>query len=263
MAHLNPGIFDYHHLRGLNGDVLRAVSATNQSQSLWTIKNMLPNDLVLWVEKYLSEYPKYFTTIKAQETLKFPSNTFSNRDQLYTYIRVGGRLYPFLQPYMFRDIWRTIRLGAVTYDSEDGHGIVQASNWDMRGVWIHNRLPFPLDIYYRGLLVAQVSGYNGIGYMGGGASSVYFDNSREGLDFNDEIEFRYSLPGVEGKKIFSVKIDDEQCMSMYVGVVSGGMWGPNPDNAVYRVDKPSYTGITFYVPISGYHSRPTNPRAPF
>ena len=133
----------------------------------------------------------------------------------------------------------------------------------MRGVWIHNRLAVQLDIQYHCILVAQVSGYNGIEYMGGGASSVYFDNSREGLNFNDEIEFQYSLPGIAGAKIFSVKIDDEQCMSMYVGVVSGGMWGPNPDNAVYRVNKPSYTGITFYIPIDGYHSRATNSRAAF
>jgi hypothetical protein len=263
MAHLNPGVFDYHHLRGLNGDVFRAVSAANQAQTPWTIKNMLPSALELWVEKDLSDDPRPFTVMQPQETREFPPDTFADRDQLYTYIRVGGKLFPFLRPYIFRDIWRTVHLGAVTYSSDGGHGEVQASHWNLRGIWLRNYLAFPLDVYYKGRLAVQLSAYNGIGYMGGGASEVYFDNDREGLNWGDEIEFSYSLPGRAGKNIFSVKIDDEQCLSMHIGVVSGGMWGPDPDNAVYRVDKPVHTGITFYVPAGGYRTRATNPLAPF
>ena len=255
--------FDYFNLRGQIGDVLRDQSAAAQSQSPWRIINMLPNTLVLWTEQYQSGDPKFFTEIKSRETLVYSPDQFSDRDQLYVYYRYQGKLVPFMEPYMFRNIWKTIRVGAVTYSSEGGHGQVQASNWDLRGVWLNNCLPIPLDVYYRGRLAAQIGGYNGLSYMGGGASSLYFDNDREGLNFMDQITFKYSLPGDAGKYLFDVVIDDEQCLSMNIGVVSGGLWGPNPDNAVYRVDRPSYTGITYYLPIGRGNSVATNPYAPF
>ena len=150
-------------------------------------------------------------------------------------------------------MWKTIRLGAITYSSGAGNGEVQASNWDMRGIWINNKMRFPLDIFHNGILKAQVSAYNGIEYMGGGASTIYFDNNREGVNYGDVFEFRYSLPGRE-EKIFSTTIDDEQCMHMYVGVISPGMWGPDPDNAIYRIDEDDHIGITYYVPIGGYRT---------
>lgn len=263
MAYFDSGNFNYRHLRGQNSDILQEVSAISQISVSWKIINMLPTKLVLWVEKYLSGEPKYFATIEPHAVLEYPPNTFSDQDQLYTYINISGKLYPFLQPYTFREIWKTIRLGAATYSSEDGHAIVQSIHWAMRGVWIHNRIAYPLDVYYKGNLVAQVGGYNGIEYMGGGNSSVYFTNSREGLNLGDEIEFKYSLPGTEGKRLFSVILNDNSCVSIYVGVVSGGFRGPDPDNAVYRIDKPSYTGITYYENIDGYSTKATNPRAPF
>ena len=249
--------FEYSRLRDTNGDVLRNISAEMQRDVPWTLKNMLPVKLELWLEKYQSGDPRPFGILDEFETKVFPPSTFSVRDQLFTYIRVHGKLYPLLEPYMFRDIWKTVRLGAVTYDSGAGHSVVQASNWNMRGVWIHNRIRVPLDIYYKGNLVAQVSAYNGIEYMGGGASSIYFDNNREGLNFEDEIEFRSSVPG-HNKKLFSVTLDDQQCTQMYVGTVSGGLWGPNPDNAVHRVHKPVFTGVGFYVPAGGYRTRLTD-----
>ena len=183
----------------------------------------------------------------------------------YRHISPGGKdeLIPFMQPYTIQSWQKDIRLGAVTYDTTDGHNITQASNWDMRGIWIRNRLPFPLDVYYKGNLMTQVFSYNGLEYMGGGASTIYFDNDRRGLNFMDEITFRYSLPGEKGKVLFSVVLDDEMCNEMFVGVVSGGIRGPDPDNAIYRINEPSYTGITYYVPIGGYESRATNPYAPF
>ena len=153
---------------------------------------------------------------------------------------------------------KDIRIGAVTYDTTDGHGILQTSNSDIRGITIKNCLPIPLDIYYKGNLIAQVFGYNGLGYKGGGASTIYFDNDRRGLNFMDEITFKYSLPGKEGKCLFSVILDDEMCNEMFVGVVSGGFLGPDPDNSIYSVDEPTYNGVTYYISNGNYESVATN-----
>lgn len=263
---------DYMHLRGQTDDVLRHQLAISQADRDWTIINMLPTKLVLWLEHYEDRVPCFFAEIEPNQTLKFPPNALADHDRLLVYYKHtegysrtagDGTLIPFLQPHTIRAMWKTIRLGAVTYSSEGGQSEVQASHWDLRGIWLRNKLPIPLDVYYKGRLAAQLGGYNGMSYLGGGGSEVYFDNGREGLNFMDELIFRYSLPGEKAKYLFSVTIDDEQCLAMNIGVISAGMIGPDPDNAIYRVHKPVFTGITFYRPIGRGNSVATNPNAPF
>ena len=262
----------YFHLKGEIGDVLRAQSEVDQISDPYIITNILPTMLHMYTQKNSSEPVNFLSEIKPRETKKFHPMQFTDGEKLYVFYHgANNSKIPFLESYTFRPWWKNIKLGAVTYTSTSGHGEVQASWWDMRGVWIHNKLPIPLDIYYKGRLAAQVFGYNGTDYMGGGASSIYFDNDREGLNFMDEIEFRYSLSGKETNKssygknnyLFKVIIDDYQCNEMFVGVISAGEWGPDPDNGIYRVDKPDYTGITYYVSTGGYQTRATNPMAPF
>jgi len=256
------GNFDYFHLRGTMDDVLRDRSARMQAGDEWTITNMLPTRLELWVEKRWSGDPKPFASIGPRETLKYSPSTFGNGDQLYTYyISENGKI-PFLRPYVFRDIWKNIRLGDVTYRSTDGHLQTQASNWDMRGVWLHNKTAVPLDIYYKGRLAAQVFANDNMNYLGGSASSVYFDNDRQGLDFMDTITIKYSLPG-KSVYLYTIYLNDIQAQSINLGDVDGGIRGPDPDTFAYSVDRPVWTGITYYVPTGRYNTRATNPLAPF
>ena len=63
--------------------------------------------------------------------------------------------------------------------------------------------------------------------------------------------------------IYTVTIDDTHCQSIFIGTVSGGTRGPAPDDSAYAVDRPVWTGITYYKPIGGYRIRATNPLAPF
>jgi len=260
---------EYFRLRGQIDDVLRAQSTASQINVPWKLVNLLPTNLVIWKEGQFSDKAKYFTDLKPNETKTFSPGELKDKDVLYTYYRYknekeGIKLIPFLQPYIVRGMFKDIKFGAVTYSSDDGgHQTVQASNWDLRGVWIHNKLPIPLDVYYKGRLAAQIGGYNGLGYMGGGSSTIYFSNDREGLDFMDEINFKYSLPGKEGKNLFKVVLDDENCVSMFVGVVSGGFSGPNPDNSIYRIGQPSYRSVTNFLPYGNGNSVMTNPNTPF
>lgn len=253
----------YSHLMSLNGDVMREQSTLSQIHQPWKFQNMLPSVMHIWIAEYLSDNPREFLQLQPYETKYLPPNAISNLSKIYVFYKHKGKLIPFMQEYTVRNFFKDIKIGGVTYTSDGGAGYLQSTYSDMRGIWLKNRLPIPLDVYYKGNLVAQLGGYNGTEYLGGGASTLWFDNSWRGVNFLDTFEFAYSLPGEEGKKMFSVTIDDEQCMSMFIGVVTGGMWGPDPDNAVYRVDQPSYTGITFYLPVGQYNSRETNPYAPF
>ncbi len=253
------GSFTHNHLRSMNGDVQRQMAKISSRNHQWVLKNMLPSDLTLFCEKEGSGTPKFLTILNSHKTISFPPNTFADRDQLYVFIKQDGKLILFTEPYMFREIWKNIVIGAATYNSDSGNGGVHATHWDMRGVWLNNFLRVPIDVYYKNSLVAQIGAYDGLTYHGGGSSSIYFDNSREGLDLGDKLVFRYN----NGLRMFDIVLDDEQALSIDIGKVSGGQWGPSPDNASYRLGNYSYTGITYYDSISGYTSRKTNPYAPY
>lgn len=252
---------EYQYLNGLIGDTLRNTSVAAQINKKWEIVNLLPTDLHLYYQPSFTEKVNDMGIIKAHGKREFEPWKFRNKDELYVFYEHGDIKIPFLEPHIISEQYKHIELGAVSYRSSAGHLQVQASNWDMPGIMIHNMLRVPLDIYYKGNLAAQVSAYNGLSYMAGGASSIYFDNDRQGLDMFDEITFSYSFPGKAGKELFTVTIDDNQCQEMYVGTVSNGFTGPAPDTFDYSIDKPVWTGITYYRPSSYGTSYSTNPFA--
>ena len=245
-----------------NGDVQRNVSKNTNVWINWRLINKLSLTIEVLVEKLGTKYPQHLIKLASGEEKEIPVDILSEGDILYACVNIQGR-HPLLLPYTIRNVWKMITFGAITYSSDGGHNEVQASNWDLRGIWIHNKMFAPLNIYYKGRLAAQIGSYNGTTYLGGGASTIYFDNDREGFKFGDEISFSLSVPGMEQKRM-KVILNDIECLSIFVGEVSGGIWGPNPDFGVYNVNKPSYTGITYYE--SGkeqYRTYATNPFAPF
>jgi hypothetical protein len=249
---------NYDRLGMQMADIIMSRIIESKSQDNWTLTNMLPTKLELWTKKEFTNKTVFLGIIESRGTLKFDASKFTDKEELYVYYNSNNDLILFTEPFMLRAAWKDVKLGAVTYSSTSGHGGLQSGYSDMRGVWIHNRMIFPIDIYYKNNLVAQVFGYKGEEYMGGGASSIYFDNNRRGLNFMDQLSFRYSLPGPQGKYLFTVTIDDQQCNEMFVGVVSNdAVDSIYPDNAVYRIDKPSFTGIAFYNQIGDYESEST------
>jgi hypothetical protein len=240
------------------GDIIKSNNVEYKSQEKWVLSNMLPTKLDLWTKKEFTRKYKFLTTIKPRETLKFHSNKFSDNEELYIYCIHNNNSIPFMEPFHMRDLHKDIKIGAVTYTSTSGRGEFQSNHSDLRGIWINNKMAFPLDIYYKNKLSCQVSGYKGLGYMGGGGSSIYFDNDRNGLNLMDKISFRYSIPGPQGKYLFDITLDDQQCNEIFVGVISGSTKGSYTDNAVYNVDKPNYIGIGYYVQTGDYQSKLTN-----
>jgi hypothetical protein len=117
-------------------------------------------------------------------------------------------------------------------------------------------------MYYKGNLVVQFYGNRGLDYMAGGASEIYFDNGGDGLKYLDTLEFRYAMPD-NSTFLFKVILDDMYCRKISVGDVSSETRGPFPDNSVYRLQEPNYTGVTYFSPIGGGQSMMTNPNSPF
>jgi hypothetical protein len=248
-------------------DVYRRYSTASQTSEPWILRNMLPLHLELWKEPdYLYGQKEKFLTLKPNEVRSLSPNSIQDGDKLQVYYlspHNSNILMNMMPEYTFRGFLKSVKIGAVEYTSDGGHGGLQSTRGDMRGVWLCNRLAIPLGVIYQGNLVAELGGYNGTEYMGGGGSTLYFDNSGAGIDYGDEFAFVYSLKE-RRIPLFSVTVDDDQCSTMFIGVVSTEEnWARDPDNAVYKVNRPDVIDIAYYLPIGGGNSRDTNVYAPF
>jgi len=236
--------FDHQKLRTTYSNSQRELSAKYQVNDPYILQNLTPSVVTVLYSSYKDQdcYPKPLTTIQPFSIQKVPPTSLSEGDTLFVSTKSSSGNIPLMETYTVREFWKHIRIGAITYGSLSGRNEVMASNWDMRGVMIRNRLTVPLNVHYKGRLVAQMYGYSGIEYMGGGGSSLYFDNDREGLNMFDEIYFSYTIDGKTYPYTKAV-LNDVQTREIFVGVISGGFWGPTNDSGVYKVDDPVYTGI--------------------
>lgn len=251
----------YQTLSSLISDTLRREQSFNIQNEPWYFINALPSLLTLFVKKYGSNDLIFLTDMKPHQIIKFKNDTFGEKDKIYTYYRLNnGKMIQFLESYTIWLYSKTIKFGAVTYSFGENY---PNSYYDIEGVWLNNKLPIPLDVYYKENLVAQLYPYNGLEYMGGGASELYFNNNGDGLKYLDRLEFKYSLPGSEGKKLFSVTLDDVKCNRLFIGTVSSSDDPPYPDNAVYRTQKPNYSALTYFKYVGDGQSIMTNPISPF
>jgi|GEM_PF-4033782 len=265
---MNRGSFQQFHLSDMISDELHYTSAAKQYTKEWTIVNNLPTDLVMYVLRRFSNQVTRLGMIKSHGTVKFPAHYLKNNDKLAVFYENGSTKVLMMDKMVLKEWFKNITLGAVEYRSTDGHLQYQASNYDLAGVTIHNKLKVPINIYHNGNLVAQLYADDGMSYLGGSSSILYYSNSRQGLKFGDQLSFEYATDDIksDSKFLFTVTIDDNQCQSIHVGVVSNG--DPpgefaNPDTFAYRIDEPVWTGITYYRPDGRYSSIQTNPYAPF
>ena len=257
--------FSYERLRGTEDSFMRQYSAYQQYHNPWVIKNMLPTKFNLYCQPAFTDDFHLVGTIEPHEEIKYSPNAFKDGDELFTvYMAPNGKPVPFMGTHVIRANFKDIKLGAVTYSHGEDSIQYNAVNprSEILGLWIHNKMNIPIDIFYKNNLVAQLYADDGMTYFGGSASSVWFSNGRQGLRYGDELYFRYSVPGSD-KKLFSVELDDNFLQNINVGVVDAGMYGPDPDTYAYSIDKPTWTGITYYKPIGNYNTRSTNPLAPF
>jgi hypothetical protein len=254
--------FKYQHLAQQNSDYIRLQESYSKRNEPWYFINMLPTTLQLYLKR--DGKINFLTEMKQNQTLKLQHDLFRDYDKIYTYYKLNnGKLISFLPTHRLFLNSKTVKFGAVTYSSEDGRdGGSQNGFYDIKGIWINNKLPFPIDMYYKGNLVVQFYGNKGLDYMGGGASEIYFNNGGDGLNYLDTLEFRYSMPD-NSKFLFKVIIDDVYCKKMFIGDVSSTPDAPFPDNSVYRLQEPNYTALTYFLPIGGGQSMMTNPTSPF
>lgn len=235
---------EYINLQSTNSDHLIMESRMTSLKEMWIIKNNFPTELFLYIEDSETERTKLLSKITPRGTLLFSPERIRNGSKLYTmYLPPNQKeLQVFIPPFTVQDYQKHITLGAIVYKT--GSKSVDNINADINGIHMYNMTAMPLNVYYKGNLAAQLYPNDNMGYLGGGISSLYFTNDRQGLNFGDEITFTYATK--DKQHFFTAVLDDEYCEKMYIGVASDTDIGPVPDQAIYSVTKPVYTSVKFY-----------------
>jgi len=268
------GSFEYRRLAGLMGDELRRASAAAQKNLAWKFNNRLPSDFHLYLKRgptlMLNDVVRDLGKLPANGTLKFAHDAFKTGDLLIvlfkhldqTDLSAGYKNYQAMQPYSLREFQKDINIGDVVTSSSNNDTSQNLSPFNaLPGLWIHNRLLFPLNIYYGGRLVSRIGAYDGMTYLGGSRASMWFDNQRMGLGFDQPVTLAYSIPESKGTSeyLYTVFLYDNKMRDIHVGVINGNSSGPPPDTSAYSIDAPVHTGITYYVPAGNGRTRATNP----
>lgn len=272
------GSFQYRRLASTVGDELRHASTVAQKNVIWKFNNKLPSDFHLYMKPgstlMVNDIVYDMGKLPGDGTLKFAADTFKTGDLLIVLFKhldqndlaAGYKNYQAMQPYSLREFQKEINIGDAVYTGQGHSPSEYLSPFNaLPGVWIHNKLLFPLNIYYEGHLVSQLGAYDGMTYLGGSRATIWFDNQRMGLGFESPITFAYSIPESEGTSefLYTVFLFDNKMRNISVGVINGNPDGPPPDTVAYSIDKPVHTGITYYIPTGNGQSRATNPYAPF
>ncbi len=269
----NTSSFQYNLLASTVGDELRHASTVAQKNVIWKFNNKLPSDFHLYMKPgptlMMNDVVYDLGKLPANGTLKFAHNTFKTGDLLIVLFKhldqndlaAGYKNYQAMESYSLREFQKEINIGdAVTSFTSLPSEYLSPFN-ALPGVWIHNRLLFPLNIYYDGHLVSQLGAYDGMTYLGGSRATIWFDNQRRGLEFEAPITLAYSIPESEGTSefLYTVFLYDNKMRDIYIGVINGNQDGPPPDTVAYSIDRPVHTGITFYPATGAGRSRETNP----
>lgn len=235
---------EYINLESTNSDRLIMANRAASSKEMWVIRNNFPTELFLYLEDPITGKTALLSKISPRGTISFPPERIRNGSKLYTmYLPILQKeLQVFIPPFTVRDYQKHIVLGSIVYKT--GSKSIDNINADINGIHMYNMTAMPLNVYYKGNLAAQLYPNDDKGYLGGGISSLYFTNDRQGLNFGDEITFTYATR--EKQQLFTAVLDDEYCEKMYIGVVSDTDIGPVPDQAIYSVMKPVYTSVKFY-----------------
>ena len=121
-----------------------------------------------------------------------------------------------LEKYVLDPKYKKILVGTAVYDiggpGQNFHNLYA----DIPGIHIINHFPFPVNIYYKGNLAAQVEKYDGLTYQGGSWATVYFNNTGDGFRFMDVISFeKYN-----GPFLYSIQLIDTHIQNIHIGVMS-------------------------------------------
>lgn len=252
-----------------NGDRFRGRKTFVDRHKNWVFKNMLPTTFHLYkgtkfpfVTNCNDQYPKeeFIGKLNAHCTAEFSPSTFDDGDFLMIYFESGNVKIQMFPPHELRGFHKDLLIGTCAYNSTDGSRQNYTSYSDISGIYIINHLKIPIDIYYRGNLVAQTGAEDGMTFLGGSSSTVFFDNNRQGFKLGDVLTFTYSLPN-DTRKMFSLELNDNYMNEIHVGVINHNGQPCREQIYSYRINEFSISGMNYFLPVGNYETISQNPDA--
>lgn len=153
-----------------------------------------------------------------------------------------------------RPVWlfadsRLVRIGDIVYEDRVAFSNAVDISHDMIGLRIHNHLTMGLDIYYKGLKIAQIEGDDGTSFMSGSPNSVYLNNERFGFNIDDEISFVFTY---DQKPYAKIRLIDNYTSDIIVGQTTQKFVPAIQDMFAYRIDEPNVNGTRYFDQVTAY-----------
>lgn len=260
----------YDRLIDGNGDRIRGRTSYVLRNKDWTLKNVLPTTFHLYrapknFSAPIGGFPPetYLGVLKAFSEIVLPPETFYEGSFLLVYFGNDEKKVLMFPPYKMKSFQKSLLIGTVGYDSTSGSKQHYTSYSDISGIFIVNHLNIPINIHFRGNLVAQTGANDGMDFLGGSSSTVYFDNNRQGFKIGDVLRFTYSLPNNKSH-MFDVKLTNNYINRIHVGIINPNQEECRGDDVYsYRLDSFSISGVNYYLPVGNYNSISQNPSACF
>lgn len=228
---------DYTYLTGTQGDYERGISSYYKEEDAWHLKNNLPIEVWVYIQRQGTGELKFFTKIKPQSGVVVQHMTLSPKDVIHPYFKLNDTLLGVLmEPYTLVGYAKTVELGSVQYTEVEGR--IGYTSWkDITGMWIVNKFGIPIDVYQDGRRVMHLAANDYLSTLGGSNSvALYRGLMGNGINFGDKLSIKFSYPDGSQKDVFEVTIDDVNCQKMFVGVTTAGILDPRAGyNNVYRV----------------------------
>lgn len=219
----------------------------------WTFENLLPYKVNVYMRRLLetgviTELICSLDPQSAADALTTKKGTpLHAGDSIHVMRPVSAsptaKQVEFARPvYLFTDS-RAVKIGDIVY--EDRNAFVNGIDItnDMIGIRFHNHLTSGIDIYWKGLRIAQVAGDDGTDFMAGSPNSVYLNNERFGFNIDDVISFTFT---VDQKKYASIRLIDNWTSDVIIGQTTQKFVPARQDMYSYRVNEPNVNGIRYF-----------------
>lgn len=153
-----------------------------------------------------------------------------------------------------RPVWlfgdsRSVKIGDIVYEDRVAFTNGVDISHDMIGLRIHNHLTMGLDVYYKGLKIAQIAGDDGTSFMAGSPNSVYLNNERFGFNIDDTIQFVFTY---DQKPYATIRLIDNFTSDIIVGETTQKFVPAIQDMFGYRIDEPNVNGIRYFDQVTAY-----------
>lgn len=224
----------------------------------WSFENLLPYHINVYLRR--NTFDGVITELicflgpqtKATQIATVKGTLFQEGDEIHVMRPVNPhnpntQQVEFARPVFLLTDTRTVKIGDIVYEDRGSFTNGIDISHDAIGLRIHNHLAAGIDVFWKGLRIAQIAADDGTGFMAGSPNSVYLNNERFGFNIDDIISFSFTADGI---KYASIRLIDNWTSDIIVGQTTQKFVSARQDMYGYRVNGPDVNGIRYFDDVS-------------